>query len=142
MPDLAPTWVTAPGVRERTIAVAEAAAQVWGGADFGNVTIRWVYVVTDCGGNGSDIVLGCTREEGYPWDRETTISVTPMAGACPEATALAHEIGHVALGAEHGHDDPRWRDAAFWQRMIDALAPLTPDDPWCQWGVAMLAAWH
>jgi hypothetical protein len=116
-PQSAPSWVASPGLDARTEEAMTSAAGVWGRPlDTQGVTVRFLDGYVDCGGRLS---VGCT-------DGGTrTVEVVVDRAACVEATALAHEVGHLLIG-DPTHQDERWRDAAFWGRMRSALAAEVP----------------
>jgi hypothetical protein len=117
----APAWAGAKEMSERTAEVAGAAARAW--SAFPSWLDDWtVHYVGDpivtCGGRSAFLgYRGCT--EG------TEIRVHIDGAPCPEATVLAHEIGHAIVG-DAGHRDPRWCDPAFWDRMAEAVVAADP----------------
>jgi hypothetical protein len=116
-----PPYVSAPGLADRARAVASTAAITWGAAPHAldGWSLTFAQAPFACGEAAANRAIGCTR-----WD-EREIEVLAFGAACPEATALPHEVGHVVL-RDARHDDPRWCDRAFWRRMREALAPTAP----------------
>jgi hypothetical protein len=121
----APDYLAAPDLEQHVEAVAAAAAQVWGASPQVLDGYRLVLEQRpfDCGraGDDADAVVGCT------WRDSRVIQVLALGAACPEATAIAHEVGHVVLG-DDDHRDPRWWDHAFWARMITAMRATAPPE--------------
>lgn len=115
-----PEYLLQPTLAAETRAVAETAAQAWGGSR--GATDGWEVVFAQapfaCGAVGVDHAVGCTD----PAARE--IRILAFGAACPAATALPHELGHVVLG-DSAHRDRRWCDREFWRAMRDALAAAT-----------------
>lgn len=120
----APDYVSAPDLEQRVSAVADGAAQVWGAPadDLAGYRILLEQQPFDCGRSGEDAerIVGCT------WQDRRLIQVLALGAACPEATALPHEIGHAILG-DNEHRDARWRDRAFWDRMLDEMRRTAPE---------------
>lgn len=132
------TWLQDPGLPERTLAVANIAAQQWGGVDLDGWTIRFVTDLDRCGdlASADQAILGCTEPE------QRTIEVRIDGGSCVEATALLHEIGHVALPADRGHSDPRWSSGRFWRAMLGAVeGEIRKTDTACADDVAEWREW-
>lgn len=131
--DTGPAWLFQHDVGERTKQVAEAAAAIWGGTTFENVTIHWVdQVVGHCGaGQDSAHVIGCTETTvGDTFHHDEVHIYVSVWAPCPEATALPHEVGHVSVD-KGGHTNPDWCSGDFWNAMIAALDGLTPGDASC-----------
>ena len=121
----APDYLSAPDLEERVSAAAGGAAEVWGASARALDGYQLVLEQRpfDCGRTGveADRIVGCT------WRAGRVIQVLALGSACPEATAIAHEVGHALLG-DDDHRDPRWRDRSFWTRMLTAMrATAHPD---------------
>jgi hypothetical protein len=121
----APAYLSAPDLGERVSAVAAGAAEAWGAAPRALEGYRIVLEQKsfDCGRAGveADRIVGCT------WQDTRLIQLLALGAACPEATAIAHEVGHALLG-DSLHRDPRWRDDAFWARMLAAMRATAPPE--------------
>ena len=119
----APEYLSAPDLPSRAAAVAVGAAEVWGAGPraLDGYLLVFEQRPIDCGLAGSDAarVVGCT------WASSRTIQVLALGAACPEATAIAHEVGHAVIG-DLEHRDPRWRDPSFWSRMLAAMQRTAP----------------
>ena len=119
----APDYLSAPDLAERVSAVVADAARVWGAsaAALDGYRIALEQRPFDCGRDGvtADHIIGCT------WLDRRLIQVLALGSGCPEATVIAHEVGHAVIG-DSGHSDPRWRDQAFWARMLDAMKATAP----------------
>jgi hypothetical protein len=116
----APAWTRDVNLAERTTAAADVAARVWGGkpSDLDGWTINYVGHI-DEDDNG--------RAHSTPILGGGTITLNVFASTvCSEATALAHEVGHVIIG-DGDHTDRRWHDGKFNRRMTDALAAVVPE---------------
>ena len=133
----APTWIRDSDLESRALATAHAAADVWN-RELHGVVIHLVNDITNCGRGR----IACTTVTGsdLTFNREVHIWLTPVSreqptdpwtgvpASCIEATALAHEIGHVTNGDMDGdHSDPRWCDPSFWRAMASAIVPLHPE---------------
>lgn len=120
-----PAWTREPDVFAQVERVAGAAAVFWGGSP--DMLIGWAITFTNermaCG--SSSWAWGCTEYH------DRTIEVALMDSPCPAGTVLAHEIGHVVVPNDAGHQDPRWRDQKFWYDMADMLKADEPD-PACR----------
>jgi hypothetical protein len=130
-------WLSDPRLDERTLAVAQVAARCWGGGgDLAGWTIRFVGEIGSCGAAPAGArIQGCTRAG----DRIVDVRVDP-GSPCVEATSLLHEMGHVVLGGDPGHADPRWSDGEFWSSLLSAVGgEIPPDDARC---VEAVAAWR
>jgi hypothetical protein len=121
----APDYLSDPDLEERVAAAAAAAARTWGASPqaLDGYEIVLEQRPFDCGRAGAeaDRVVGCTWRDGR------VIQVLALGAACPEATAIPHEIGHAVLG-DDGHRDHRWRDHDFWMRMLAAMRATAPPD--------------
>jgi hypothetical protein len=119
----APDYLSAPDLSQRVSAVAAGAARVWGASP--EALDGYLVVLEqrpfDCGRTGveADRIVGCT------WQDRRLIQVLALGVACPEATALAHEVGHAVLG-DNGHRDPRWRDRGFKASLLEAMRDTAP----------------
>lgn len=117
-------WVEREDLKPRARAVIEAAAAYWGmdPVDLGGWRLLLTEGLMACGGHAN--ANGCTTTG------DRTIAVTANWFTCVESSTLMHEIGHVALGGDAGHDDARWHDDAalteLWDRLHARLAPA-PD---------------
>jgi len=113
-----PAWLRDPDLATRTTVAADSAVRLWGGSpsDLDGWTVRYVGKLNGLYGKATAVpILG-----------GGTIELDVRASTmCLEATALAHEVGHVIIG-DGGHTDRRWRDAAFDRLMADALAAGLP----------------
>jgi hypothetical protein len=136
---LAPAWVTAPDLRERTLAAADVAAIAWGG-NLTSTDDTTVAFSTDhylsCAGS---LALGCNtasydllelreahRIEISVWSRPTDlVTQAQVLLPCVEASILAHEIGHSVIG-DDDHRDPRWCDREFWEKVTLAMLRVVP----------------
>lgn len=120
----APDYLAAPDLEQRVSAVAAGAAQVWGAPPEALAGYRLLLEQRpfDCGRSGveADRIVGCT------WQDRRLIQVLALGAACPEATAIAHEVGHAVLG-DSGHRDSRWRDRAFWTGMLEEMRRTAPE---------------
>ena len=115
----APSWVHDPQLAERTTVAADTAARVWGGSssDLDGWTVVYVAHLIDINSIG--------KTTGVPILGGGTIELDVLVAPCLEATALAHEIGHVIIG-DGDHKDSRWRSPAFNARMVSALLDGVP----------------
>jgi hypothetical protein len=117
-------WVERDDLKPRLRAVLEASAAYWGIAP--DDLAGWRLLLTEgllaCGERVD--ASGCTTTG------DDTIAVTANYYACIESSTLMHEIGHVALGGDEEHRDPRWHDEAaleaLWAQLHAGLAPA-PD---------------
>jgi hypothetical protein len=116
-----PAYLLAPTLDADTRATAAAAARLWGAP--ADATFGWRVVFSQepfaCGPASVDETVGCTE----PAARE--IWILAYGAACPAATALPHELGHLAIG-DAAHRDRRWCDPEFWRSMRAALAAVSP----------------
>ncbi len=116
-----PDYLSSQDLADHVRAFAGNVAVSWGASP--EVLEGWQVVfrqtVFDCGKVSSDFSLGCT-ERG-----PERIQVLAWGSACAEATALAHEVGHVVLG-DPDHRDARWRDPAFWNHMLETAKQTAP----------------
>lgn len=126
-----PAWALTPDLAERVTLAAEAAAVAWGGSpsdlDGYEVTITSEWI------RGDRYVMGtaCSRFDFLLFHVGGDVVVRAI-GPCVEATALAHEVGHVVIG-DGDHRDRRWRDLAFWDRMAAAMLEVIPaEDAECR----------
>lgn len=112
------TWLRDPELEGRTLAVARLAATQWGGADLDGWTVRFVSDIGRCGdvGLADQAIMGCTDQ-----GRRTIDVRIDEASSCVEATALLHEIGHVALPGDRAHSDARWSSGSFWYELLGAV---------------------
>jgi hypothetical protein len=121
----APAYLASPDLPARARAIAANAAEVWRGPGGALEGYQLVFEQQpfDCGRSGVEAahIVGCT------WEGQRLIQVLALGAACPEATVLAHEVGHALLG-DNDHRDPRWRDRAFWVRMLAAMTRTAPPD--------------
>ena len=119
----APDYLAAPDLEAHVVAAATNAAQAWGGGPGALDGYRVVLEQKpfDCGraGDEADRIVGCT------WANERLIQVLALGAACPEATSLAHEVGHAVIG-DAAHRDGRWSDAAFWRGMLEVMRRTAP----------------
>jgi hypothetical protein len=120
----APDYLAAPDLEEHVSVVAANAALTWGGSpdSLGGYRLVLEQKPFDCGrsGEAAERVVGCT------WPDEKLIQVLALGAACPEATTIAHEVGHAVLG-DAQHRDPRWRDPEFWNGMLEAMRLTAPE---------------
>lgn len=119
-------WAHAPDVELRVLTTVTVAAAQWGGSERtleGAVFHVVGRVYEDCGGN----VSACDAMASNG-DNDVYVSTRLGSGYsyCAELTPLAHEVGHIALGGDHDHRDPRWCDLTFWTDMAEALRPAIP----------------
>ena len=121
----APAYLSSPDVASRAAAVVSSAAEVWTAppAALDGYLLVLEQAPFDCGRAGieAEHIVGCT------WRGNHVIQVLALGAACPEATVIAHEVGHAVLADEH-HRDRRWRDGTFWQRMLGAMERTAPPD--------------
>jgi hypothetical protein len=112
-----PAWVSTPGLVDDTIRVADIAVTAWGGPPraLSGWTVR--YVIRGTAPGCPALALGCTQAA----NRLVQVAAEPYL-ACPAASALAHEVGHVLIG-DPGHTDPRWDSPDFWTSVARALVP-------------------
>lgn len=132
-------WLADSALEDRTRAVARIASERWGGADLDGWTIRFVSEIGACGAASADgsRIQGCTRPSG----RVIEVAVDPYS-PCVEATALLHEVGHVALPGDAAHADRRWSDGSFWSGMLSqVLAAIAPADAACSQSVTLWRLW-
>jgi hypothetical protein len=115
----APAWVHDPHLAERTTVAADTAARVWGGSssDLDGWTVEYVAHLIDINSIG--------KTTGVPILGGGTIELDVLVAPCLEATALAHEIGHVIIG-DGDHKDSRWRSPIFNAKMVSALLDGVP----------------
>ncbi len=123
------SWASAGDLDARTEATIEAATEVWGapGYSTSGVGVAFTDHLIDCSGVRA---VGCaTGAPGQGWLVQVLVTGAP----CVEATTLPHELGHLVLGGDSRHQDPRWRDPAFWDAMDKALLAVSPSgDASCQ----------
>jgi hypothetical protein len=121
----APVYLSSPDLASRARTVLSGAAAVWNAPATALDGYLLVFEQTpfDCGKTGpeADEITGCT------WEDKRVIQVLALGAACPEATVIAHEVGHALLG-DNDHSDPRWRDPEFWDRMLVAMQHTAPGD--------------
>ena len=121
----APAYLSSPNLPSRVKAVLTGAAAVWNApvAALDGYLVVLEQTPFDCGKTGleADEITGCT------WEDKRVIQVLALGAACPEATVIAHEVGHAVLG-DNDHHDPRWRDPEFWDRMLAAMQRTAPAD--------------
>jgi hypothetical protein len=104
------------------------------------ITFQDTLCITPCGeaelagGAGGSATVACTPEAwGYTDPDHKTICCSlsdkvVKTGACLEASALVHEVGHTLYW---GHENPAWRDAAAWANSwTDLMDPSPP--PGCE----------
>lgn len=114
----APPWTYAPDMEPRVVAIANATAGAWGGSagDLLDHEIRYVEDrIYACGGKPAQANVwyrGCTSDG--------VIRVRVDDAPCPEATVLAHEIGHVVIG-DSDHRDSRWCAKEFWDQVLEVM---------------------
>jgi len=125
VPSYAPAYLSSGDLSARARTVAAAAAGAWHAPPGALDGYRIVFALHpfDCGRKGSEAgrIVGCT------WESERLVQVLGLGSACPEATVLAHEVGHAVLG-DNAHQDPRWRDRRFWEDMRAVMAQSAPPD--------------
>jgi hypothetical protein len=117
-------WVERDDLKPRVHAAVEQSAAYWGIAP--HDLAGWRLLLTEgllhCGSHTT--ANGCTTTG------DRTIAITANYYVCIESSTLMHEIGHVALGGDSHHEDPRWHDddaiKSLWQRMHGGLLPA-PD---------------
>jgi hypothetical protein len=117
-------WAGDPGLQERTESAISTAASVWGdpGLPTTGVSVTYVDQIIDCGGIRA---IGCaTGNSDGSWFLQIFASGAP----CVEATTLPHEVGHIILGGDSHHTDPRWHDHAFWAEMAKQLHAKAPSE--------------
>ncbi len=119
-----PAW-TAP----RTSAAASVAARAWGLESTNGLEVAFVSESLTCGGQQAGGCYDCG-----------SIRVL-VEGPCVEASALAHELGHAALGGDPGHTDPRWCDDEFWYGLMHELLDLTADGR-CRFAIMWQMGWQ
>ena len=121
----APVYLSSPNLVSRARAVLSDAAAVWDApaAELDGYLLLFEQTPFDCGKTGLEAaeITGCT------WEDKRVIQVLALGAACPEATVIAHEVGHALLG-DNDHRDPRWRDQEFWDRMLVAMHHTAPTD--------------
>ncbi|HEX9052186.1 MAG TPA: hypothetical protein VF841_16780 [Anaeromyxobacter sp.] len=113
-----PLWVQG-GDEARVKQVLDAAARGWGAP-----TQTWGGLEVHLSPN----VQGDSEHSGRTIVRKTNgqvaggrMDVQYDGKGDVAATSLAHEVGHLVLGGDYEHKDPRWRDPKFWASMSKAL---------------------
>ncbi len=135
-------WLDEPDLAERASAAAKVMAQVWGGRagdlEGWTITFRDRVIARD----GKVVTVG--RATRVPVLGGGHIEIwAGTSKVCLEATDLAHEVGHVVI-RDGGHEDLRWLDPGFWDRMAEALQDVVPlDDHSCRRQLASgKGIWH
>jgi hypothetical protein len=110
----------------RSVATAKMAAELWGGdgIDLNGWKLQWMSGDWDCGTFHN--AGGCTL-----FDSHVIQAVYDSTNDCPEVSSLAHEVGHIILGGDNDHKDPRWQDPAFGKKVWTAFRAVEPDDGRC-----------
>jgi hypothetical protein len=117
-------WVLGDDLKPRIRRVVEMAAAYWGSAP--EAVAGWRLLLAEgllaCG--------SCSTANGCTTTDDRTVAITANFYLCIESSTLTHEIGHVALGGDARHEDPRWHDddalRALWAAMHQGL-PGAPD---------------
>jgi hypothetical protein len=113
-------WTVRDDLKPRLRTVVAAAAAYWGIAPeaVAGWRLRLTEGLLECG--GSSTANGCTTAD------DRTVTITANYFVCIESSTLVHELGHVALGGDSDHRDPRWRDSdalrALWADLHAGLA--------------------
>jgi hypothetical protein len=119
------TWVLRDDLKPRIRATIALSAQYWG-IDPESVA-GWRLVLTEgllhCG--------SCSTANGCTSTGDSTVRITANYYVCIESSTLMHEIGHIALGGDSQHRDPRWHDDVAIQALWAELHAGLPGSPDC-----------
>ncbi len=115
-PEAAPLAVQGGDAAE-TRRLLDLAAQAWGGKPqaWNGWTVRYTPDTIDADRNGRSVIR---KRDGQVVGGQMDLQLDP--GMKPAGTALAHEVGHILLGGDPDHRDPRWHSRSFWQKLEKA----------------------
>jgi hypothetical protein len=115
-PETAPLAVQGGDAAE-TRRLLDAAVGAWGGKPqtWNGWTVHYTPDVIDADRNGRSVIR---KRDGQVIGGQ--MDLQQDRGMAPNATALAHEVGHILLGGDPDHRDARWHSRSFWQKVEKA----------------------